>query len=151
MGVTMTGDDPMTLYKTLLKAGNDDVEEILIMEGMRTYSRMRSEHDYTDRSGALTSSMGCVVSNGGNTKFVTGFDLAGSGTAGQDAGRRYAEQLAKEIQNGIIALIVLAGEDYGGYLESENRDWKKGSPYKVVQFTEVDTRSNIEKQLEKLF
>ena len=150
MGVTMTGD-PMFLHKILVKAEKEDIIEMMISEGEKAVERMRSGKDYIDRTGALTSSMGYIVSNGGVIEMANGFDLSGGGYAGQDAGRLYASQLAKEVQDGVIALIVLAGMDYGGHLESEDRKWKKGSPYKVVIFTEEETRNSIEKRLENIF
>jgi hypothetical protein len=126
---------------------NESIIEILRYEGTETLIRMRTEKDYIDRSGALTSSMGYVVSVEGIIAWIEGFDLIMNGSAGQQGGRLYAEQLAKEVPKGKIALIVLAGADYAGHLESTSRRWKKGSPYKVVKFTEQQTIANIEKAL----
>lgn len=83
----------------------------------------RDNGNYTDQTGNLRSSTGYVIVVRGKiveSAFSTAVkDLNGTGTS---RGRAYAEDLAKNVNGGDYALIVVAGMSYAAAVESRSKN-----------------------------
>ena len=72
--------------------------EAMIIAGINTVAAARSLNTYTDRTGNLRSSIGCVVYYGGAKRFES-FEAHGaseSGDTGVNNAREFAESVAKD-------------------------------------------------------
>lgn len=76
---------------------------------------------YIDWTVNLRSSIGYVIVKDGKIVQSGGFDAGSDGKNGADAGRSYAESVARNFIGG-ISLIVVAGEHYASYVTDKGYD-----------------------------
>ena len=100
----------------------DSVIDAMQMACLELTNKAKSLNTYKDQTHYLRSSIGFVLYNSGE-KITESFGSTGgeAGSAGVEAGRRIAEEAAKQYTNEIVAVIV-AGADYALYVESKGYD-----------------------------
>lgn len=100
----------------------DSVIDALQMACLELTNKAKALNTYKDQTHYLRSSIGFVLYNAGE-KITESFGSTGgeAGSAGVEAGRRIAEEAAKQYTNEIVAVIV-AGADYALYVESKGYD-----------------------------
>ena len=100
----------------------DSVIDAMQMACLELTNKAKSLSTYKDQTHYLRSSIGFVLYNAGEM-ITESFGSTGgeAGSAGVEAGRRIAEEAAKQYTNEIVAVIV-AGADYALYVESKGYD-----------------------------
>jgi len=79
-------------------------------------------HDFTDRTGNLRSSIGYVITVDGQIVSSSDFrPVKPTGQEGSDVGESFAKRLAEEFPE-CIALVVVAGMSYAGYVAARGFD-----------------------------
>ena len=78
----------------------------------------RANGEYTDRTGNLRSSIGYVILKNGE---IIQESFEGKTAEGNATGLKVATESSKKFKQGIV-LIVVAGMDYAGYVESKSYD-----------------------------
>lgn len=81
----------------------------------------RSTNSYTDRTGNLRSSVGCIVVVDGRIIQEYGFEIVKQGSQGITDGKEYAYSLAKQFPKG-VAIIAVAGKEYASYVADKGYD-----------------------------
>ncbi|HEY0056877.1 MAG TPA: hypothetical protein VGB63_16115 [Pedobacter sp.] len=94
------------------------------------YARLKtkSQGGYDDQTGNLRSSIGFIIQYDGQT-IHQDFELSPEGTDKQEglrAGEQYAKELGANESSG-WAVIIVAGMEYGFYLEAKGYDVISGS------------------------
>ena len=77
--------------------------------------------NYIDDTGNLRSSIGYVLVEDGKIISESAFESVGNGAEGSATGRAFAESLVATHPND-IALILVAGMDYAGYVTANGYD-----------------------------
>ena len=78
-------------------------------------------HDFTDRTGNLRSSIGYVITVDGQIVSSSDFRPVLTGNEGSGVGQSFAKFLAQQFPTG-IALVVVAGMSYAGYVAARGFD-----------------------------
>ena len=76
---------------------------------------------FTDRTGNLRSSIGYIIVKDGELYSVGDFRSIKNGAKGSSEGVEYAKSLISKFPRG-IALVVVAGMNYAGYVEAKSLD-----------------------------
>lgn len=101
----------------------------------------RTTNSYTDRSGNLRSSVGCIVIVDGVILQEYGFEQVKEGAQGVIDGKEYAYSLAKQYPKG-VAIIAVAGKEYASYVADKG--------YDVLDSAEVLAKKVIDLSLKEL-
>lgn len=101
----------------------------------------RSTDSYTDRTGNLRSSVGCIVIVDGRIIQEYGFEQVKEGGQGVTDGKEYAYFLARQYPKG-IAIIAVAGKEYASYVADKG--------YDVLDSAEELAKTVVEKSLKEL-
>ena len=113
--------------------------------GEMTVSMARSrtaEESWIDRTGNLRSSVGYIVLRDGEIVSASDFGQVKQGADGSKTGRRFAEEIARDIHSD-YALVVVAGMNYASYVEAiDGKD--------VLAGPELFARKNLPGMLKKL-
>lgn len=109
-----------SLYKILQYSGESGLKDA------------RENGNFTDRTGNLRSSEGYIVTDDGKVISETGNEQVLEGSKGVSVGKSYRSELAANYGNG-ITLIVAAGMDYAGKVESMGKVVLSTSELKVKQ------------------
>ena len=96
---------------------------ILIRVGETFVNTARQKHEYTDRTGNLTSSIGYILILDGK---IVNQNFSGSKPEGVNAAKKFAEQITNEYSKGLV-LVGFAGMNYAAAVESKNYDVISGS------------------------
>lgn len=114
---------PMSEIRRHMLSEAKEVEREIIRRfayvGERCLSEARDRGNYTDRTGNLRSSIGYVIVKDGEIIKRDGFRRVKDGKDGVQEGKAFINKLVSEFPSG-IALIVVAGMDYAGYVEARN-------------------------------
>lgn len=81
----------------------------------------RSTDSYTDRTGNLRSSVGCIVVVDGRIIQEYGFEQVKDGSTGVTDGKEYAHSLVERFPQG-VAIIAVAGKEYASYVADKGYD-----------------------------
>lgn len=127
------------VFKNLSESLNKKVEDLekaiefrfIDLVGPKTVTNAREVSTFLNQTGNLRSSMGFVLAKDGEIIETGGFTQvagngenkgkSGDGQNGVQAGRKYAEELARSSGRGYV-LIVVAGMNYAGYVETKGYD-----------------------------
>ncbi len=120
----------------------NEVIDRLQFIGETFVNNARDNGTYTDRTGNLRSSIGYVIIKNGKQIF-SAFD--GETEEGKANGMAIAAEASKKFKKG-IALIVVAGMDYAGYVESKSYDVLTASSITA----ENDLKASIEEMRKQL-
>lgn len=101
----------------------------------------RSTNSYTDRSGNLRSSVGCIVIVDGRIIQEYGFEQVKQGAQGVTDGKEYAYSLAARFPKG-IAIVAVAGKEYASYVADKG--------YDVLDSAEILAKEVVTKSLKEL-
>lgn len=101
----------------------------------------RSTDSYTDRSGNLRSSVGCIVIVDGKIIQEYGFEQIKQGAQGVTDGQDYAYSLARQFPKG-VAIVAVAGKEYASYVADKG--------YDVLDSAEELAKIVVEKSLKEL-
>lgn len=101
-----------------LQQVEQEIIDRLMFIGETFVNNARANGEYNDITGNLRSSIGYVILKNGK-QIQDSFP--GETTAGKATGKKIASEAAKNFPTG-IALIVVAGMDYAGFVESKNKD-----------------------------
>ena len=96
---------------------------LAIGEKVVTAARVTAQkgRDFKDQTGNLRSSIGYVISVDGQIVKSSTFDAVKEGSEGSREGKAFAEQLARQYQQGIV-LLVVAGKEYAKYVAARGFD-----------------------------
>lgn len=86
--------------------------------GERCLAEMRSNYDYQDQTGNLTSSKGYCIVKDGVIWDISSFNVVKSGAEGAAEGKIIANKLASKFNSGVV-LIVFAGMNYAYYVSDK--------------------------------
>lgn len=116
---------PISEIDALIKAESKRVDELTIQAlaelGDECVTEVRSrsqEESWFNQTGNLRSSVGYVVVAHGKIVKRSGFETIMNGSEGSRAGKKLAEELAKNYSSGYV-LIVVAGMHYAEYVEAK--------------------------------
>ena len=109
----------------------------------------RNHGNYKDQTGNLRASIGYVISYNGDVKLEQGFDPNAAtqtkkrrdGVTGKSEGRQLAVEIASHTSG--YALVVVAGMNYGKYVERRN--------YDVLTFTEAQAKEKANGLFREMF
>lgn len=146
MGITLTNGKEFRLDLAAETRRIDTLTvRALAMLGEQTVAMARSrsaEESWIDRTGNLRSSVGYIVLRDGEIVSSSSFAHVGTGAEGSRTGRRFAEEIAREIHSD-YALVVVAGMNYASYVEAiESKD--------VLAGPELFARKRVPEMLRKL-
>jgi hypothetical protein len=118
---------PMAEVDAYLEENIDRIEFFTINKlsyvGEQCLISARTTNSYTDRTGNLRSSTGYVIVKNGKIVTQTIYE-ASAGTdrrTGVAEGEKFLRQIVREFPQG-IALIVVAGMNYAGYVSGKGYD-----------------------------
>lgn len=109
--------------------------------GIECVNQARDIDTYKDRTGNLRSSIGYLIVKDGLILGISGFPVVKDGKQGSSGGKEYALTLTTRFPKG-LALIVVAGMDYAGYVEAMN--------YDVISGQELYARSRVYTLMQQL-
>lgn len=89
--------------------------------GEQCVTQAREHGSYTDQTGNLRSSIGYVIVRNGVIISGSDFRVVKQGSEGSSTGKALAEEITSKFSKG-IALVVVAGMNYAGYVEAKGRD-----------------------------
>lgn len=97
------------------------MDELIMRElayiGDEAVTLARTQHQYKDQTGCLTSSIGYVIVRDGQVALKSSFEpVKPTGEPGSIAGRAYVDELAAKYPTG-YTLIIVAGMNYAAYVE----------------------------------
>jgi hypothetical protein len=98
----------------------------------------KDNHNYTDRTGNLTNSIGYVVVH---DKKVANSGFSSQPGKGSDKGFKLAMKMAAETQSA-FSLIIVAGMNYAAYVEAKG--------YNVILPAELKAKSDFPAAMKKL-
>ncbi|HBG40085.1 MAG TPA: hypothetical protein DDW85_01560 [Porphyromonadaceae bacterium] len=98
----------------------------------------REQHNYTDRTGNLTNSIGYVIVKKGKITDQGGFIQSGGGAK---EGLKVANELAKKT-TASFSLIVVAGMNYAAYVEAKG--------YNVILPAELKAKKDFPEAMRRL-
>lgn len=101
----------------------------------------RTTDSYTDRSGNLRSSVGCIVIVDGTIIQEYGFEQVKEGSQGVTDGKEFAYSLARQYPHG-VAIIAVAGKEYASYVADKG--------YDVLDSARVLAKKVVEMSLKEL-
>lgn len=101
----------------------------------------RTTNSYTDRSGNLRSSVGCIVIVDGTIIQEYGFEQVKEGSQGVIDGKEFAYSLARQYPHG-VAIIAVAGKEYASYVADKG--------YDVLDSARVLAKKVVEMSLKEL-
>jgi hypothetical protein len=109
--------------------------------GEQCVAQARDHGSYQDQTGNLRSSVGYVIVRNGVILSGSNFDTVRGGSQGQSEGRKFVQEIAAKFNKG-IALIVVAGMEYAGYVEAKG--------YDVLTSSEMLAQREVPRLLSKL-
>lgn len=126
MGITLTNGKE---FRAALEAEVRRIDTLTVFAlaylGEQTVAMARSRsanESWIDRTGNLRSSVGYIVLRDGEIVSASDFGQVKQGSDGSNAGRQFAEEIARDIHSD-YALIVVAGMNYASYVEAiESKD-----------------------------
>ena len=100
---------------------------------VKMVARAKQTNTYQNQSGALRSSIGCVLYHNG-VEVYNYFEAEDGekGSEGVEKGLAYARSIAEEKGNKPIVAVVVAGMDYALYVEAKGYDVLTGSTYQFA-------------------
>lgn len=98
----------------------------------------KESHNYVDRTGNLTNSIGYVVVHNKKAISFGGFNHTGNGS---DSGMKVAMKMAGETLSS-FSLIVVAGMNYAAYVEAKG--------YNVILPAELKSKSDFPAAMKRL-
>lgn len=145
---------PMSDIVVYLEKGQEQTLSLLIRNlayiGEQTVRIARLRGSYTDRTGNLRSSTGYVIVRDGRIIQTGGFEPVNGpepnpvhpNTEGPKKGIELAKELATQVGQGCISLIVVAGMNYASYVTDKG--------YDVLDSSYLETKRMIPKMLKQL-
>lgn len=98
----------------------------------------KDSHNYTDRTGNLTNSMGYAVVRKGDTVSIGGSDQPGEGA---EAAVKAAVKMAAKLPN-TFSLVIVAGMNYAAYVEAKG--------YNVILPAELKAKKDFPAAMKRL-
>lgn len=98
----------------------------------------KDKHNYTDRTGNLTNSIGYAVVRGKDIVFYGGPEQSG---AGADAALQVAMKMIETLSNR-LTLIIVAGMNYAAYVEAKG--------YNVILPAELKAKTDFPQAMQRL-
>ena len=98
----------------------------------------KDKHNYTDRTGNLTNSIGYAIVRGSDIVFFGGAVQQGEGA---DNALKVAMKMAENLTNS-FTLIIVAGMNYAAYVEAKG--------YNVILPAELKERTDFPKAMQML-
>lgn len=111
----------------------------------------RTTNSYSDRTGNLRSSIGCIVVVDGRILQEYGFEQVKEGAQGVVDGKEFAYSLAKQYPKG-VAIIAVAGKEYASYVADKGYDVLDSAEElakKVIELSLKDLRIMKKNRLDK--
>lgn len=119
------------------------VLERLYYLGEMCVNEARTMGSYTDRTGNLRSSVGYGVFKDGVELGVGGFEQVNNANEGMGEGRSLLRKIAGEQPKGSYSLVVVAGMNYGVYVEARG--------YNVLSSSELLAERELPRLMNDIF
>lgn len=143
MGVKLT--TPMAQINKTLREEVEKQRRVLVRTMLYCAEEItnaaRTTNSYSDRTGNLRSSIGCIVVVDGRILQEYGFEQVKEGAQGVVDGKEFAYSLAKQYPKG-VAIIAVAGKEYASYVADKG--------YDVLDSAEELAKKVIEQSLKDL-
>lgn len=97
--------------------GNKVLINAMLYVGESCVAEMRSNYDYIDQTGNLTSSKGYALIIDGSIYRTSSFDVVKGGRDGVMEGEELVRSLTRNFPNGIV-LVVAAGMNYATHVSA---------------------------------
>lgn len=138
MGITpMFGDDAIGAQ---VRKFQERLEQAALFQlkdlGEELTKYAKDKHNYTDRTGNLTNSIGYAIVRGSDIVFFGGAIQQGEGA---DNALKVAMKMAENLTNS-FTLIIVAGMNYAAYVESRG--------YNVILPAELKARKDFPKAMQ---
>lgn len=121
MGISVSKYTFADAMREYLNKRKKKVAKALLYVGSEAVDEQRDAHKYKDRTGNLTSSIGCVAVMDGKVVGASDFESVKDGIDGGAQGQTFAQELADDTQEG-VSLIVVAGMPYAKYVNDRGYD-----------------------------
>lgn len=140
MGITpMFGDDAIGAQVRLFQKRLEQAALFLLKDlGEELTKYAKDKHNYTDRTGNLTNSIGYAIVRGSDIVFFGGAIQQGEGA---DNALKVAMKMAETLSNS-FSLIIVAGMNYAAYVETRG--------YNVILPAELKAKTDFPKAMQKL-
>lgn len=133
-----SGDYCKAAIQTFLKRLEAAVLFQLKFLGEDLVKYARDSHNYTDRTGNLTNSMGYAVVRNGDIVFSGGSNQHGEGA---EAALKTAVKMAAKLPNS-FSLVIVAGMSYAAYVEAKG--------YNVILPAELKAKKDFPAAMKRL-
>lgn len=125
-----------------VQAFHDRVEQAAIFKlqylGEELAKYAKDRHNYTDRTGNLTNSIGYAVAKGKDIVFWGGPDMGGDGA---EAALQTALKMIETLPHK-LSLVIVAGMNYAAYVEAKG--------YNVILPAELKAKADVPEAMRKL-
>ena len=140
MGITPTFGDGLIAAQVQAFEKRLEQEAIFLMQylGEELVKYAKAMHNYTDRTGNLTNSIGYAVAKGKDIVFYGGPQQSG---AGNDAALQVAMKMIESLPNR-LSLVIVAGMNYAAYVEAKG--------YNVILPAELKAKTDFPQAMQKL-
>lgn len=140
MGITpMFGNDAIGARVRLFQKRLEESAVFLLKDlGEELTKYAKDKHNYTDRTGNLTNSIGYAVVRNGEVLYFGGAVQQGEGA---DAALNVATKMIGNLQNS-LSLIVVAGMNYAAYVEAKG--------YNVILPAELKAKADFPRAMKSL-
>lgn len=140
MGITpMFGDDAIGAQVRKFQERLEQAALFLLKDlGEELTKYAKDKHNYTDRTGNLTNSIGYAIVRGSDIVFFGGAIQQGEGA---NNALKVAMKMAENLTNS-FTLIIVAGMNYAAYVEARG--------YNVILPAELKARTDFPKAMQML-
>lgn len=140
MGITpMFGDDAIGAQVRKFQERLEQEALFLLKElGEDLTKYAKDKHNYTDRTGNLTNSIGYAIVRGSDIVFFSGAVQQGEGA---DNALKVAMKMAENLTNS-FTLIIVAGMNYAACVEAKG--------YNVILPAELKAKKDFPKEMQNL-
>ena len=140
MGITPTFGSGLIAAQVLAFQIRLEKAAIFLMQylGEELVKYAKDKHNYTDRTGNLTNSIGYAVAKGNEIVFYGG---PGQSGAGADAALQVAMKMIESLPNR-LSLVIVAGMNYAAYVEAKG--------YNVILPAELKAKTDFPQAMQKL-
>lgn len=112
--ISTTASEYGAFLRGAVSSAREDTIRFLAKVGEQAFTEAFESGNYQDRTGALRSSIGYGVTDGGVIVREGGFRVVGDGMEGAARGHAFLTEIASRTEG--LALILVAGETYARYV-----------------------------------
>ena len=132
-----------SVFETMAKTLADSMRLELSYLGQECVNKARDRGEtdsWKDRTGNLRSSIGFAFYQEGEKIVESAFNQVGTDPTGSKTGKRFVEDLARELSS-TYALVIVAGMDYAEYVETKRDVLASAELYARTRINETVQRA----------